>query len=236
MTLATSPPSPDQQSESAIRARIARRVGGSPLLKGYVRGKLATDPAYRAVLDLLQSNPQPVLDLGCGLGLLAFYLREHGYGSPITGIDPAVKKIARARQTAHDHYKGVSFEVGDAREAALSDAAIVLLDILHYLDDASQVTLLRRLASQAADGGIVVIRNAPRDQSWRYRLTYLEEIWVRSSRWIVSRRPINFPTTDEIVGPFRDAGCGIRVAPLWGSTPFNSHLYVFSPATTPCVS
>jgi len=223
--------------EAALRRRIARNVGGSLGLRCYVLGKLATDPAYRAALEILRAHPLPVLDLGCGLGLLAFYLREHGFEQPITGIDTDAKKIARARRAAARHYPGITFETGDAGgESIASGRAVVLLDVLHYLDDASQAALLDRLAGSLEAGGIAIIRNTPRDRSWRFALTYLEEIWVRASRWITSRGPINFPTSEEIAAPFRARGCAEEIRPLWGSTPFNSHLYVFSsPSPRPAI-
>lgn len=225
--------------EAALRRRIARRVGGFLGLRCYVLGKLATDPAYRATLEILRAHPLPlpVLDLGCGLGLLAFYLREHGFEQPITGIDTDAKKVARARRAAARHYRGLTFETADAGVESLAPGrAIVLLDVLHYLDDAAQAALLGRLAGRIEEGGVVIIRNTPRDRSWRFALTYLEEIWVRASRWITSRGPINFPTSDEIAAPFRARGWAEEIRPLWGATPFNSHLYVFSsPSRQPAI-
>lgn len=41
-----------------------------PLVRGYVRGKLRSDPVYPAAFDRLNETPMPVLDLGCGIGLL----------------------------------------------------------------------------------------------------------------------------------------------------------------------
>jgi 2-polyprenyl-3-methyl-5-hydroxy-6-metoxy-1,4-benzoquinol methylase len=223
--------------EAALRRRIARNVGGFPGLRCYVLGKLATDPAYAATLEILRAHPLPVLDLGCGLGLLAFYLREHGFKQPITGIDTDAKKIARARRAAARHYRGLTFATADAGAESLAPGrAIVLLDVLHYLDDAAQAALLGRLAACLEAGGIAIIRNTPRDQSWRFALTYLEEIWVRVTRWITARGLINFPTSDEIAAPFRARGCAEEIRPLWGATPFNSHLYVFSsPSRQPAI-
>ena len=56
-------------------ARAPYRIAGRFAYQ-FARGKLAGDPAYRAILEhgLLQGRRQ-VLDLGCGLGLLAAVLR-----------------------------------------------------------------------------------------------------------------------------------------------------------------
>ena len=45
-------------------------------LRNYVRGKLRRDRIYQAAYELLHSSAAPILDVGCGVGLLAFYLRE----------------------------------------------------------------------------------------------------------------------------------------------------------------
>ena len=76
--------------------RIARQFTGR-WRQGYVRGKLRSDPAYEAVFERLKDLPQPVLDVGCGLGLLAFYLRERGFTPPVVGVDFDAEKIASAQ-------------------------------------------------------------------------------------------------------------------------------------------
>ncbi|MFT4548607.1 MAG: hypothetical protein ACI9MB_002560, partial [Verrucomicrobiales bacterium] len=58
-------------------AKLAR-LFGSPWHRNYVKSKLRTDPLYDGVFGELVDEVLPLLDLGCGLGLLAFYLRERG--------------------------------------------------------------------------------------------------------------------------------------------------------------
>ncbi|MGC1481328.1 MAG: methyltransferase domain-containing protein [Chthoniobacterales bacterium] len=196
-------------------------------MRGYIRGKIRTDPAYEAVAKLLLERPTPVLDLGCGLGLLSLYLRERGFEAPIFGIDTAADKIARA-QAAAESFEGLTFAVGSAAVPPSVADTTLALDILHYFDDEAQLALLERLAGEMPPGGRVIIRNAPRQRSWRYALTFLEEIWVRVSRWIIASDRINFPSIEEVVAPFEAVGCSTQVEPLWGRTPFNSHLFVFT--------
>ena len=69
-----------------IAARIAARFP-SRFLRIYVRGKMSSDPLYSAVYERLRDRDEPILDVGCGAGLLALYLREHGHRAPIRGID-----------------------------------------------------------------------------------------------------------------------------------------------------
>lgn len=211
--------------------RIASRFEGPPRLWYYIVGKLALDPAYRAVLEQVRDEKAPIVDIGCGLGLLAHYLRDHGCQAPIIGYDLDAEKIRGAEAAAHRAgLKDVSFRCGDAADHGGSSATIVLLDVLHYLSPTQQQVLLERLAR---NNGTVIIRNGLRDDSWRYRMTLLEEYWTRWSGWIPSRAPIHFPTHEAILGPFREVGRTGEARPLWGATPFSSHLFVFAPTSQP---
>ncbi len=218
-------------TESSPDARVIEKIAGffqdSRWLQGYVRGKLRADPAYRAVLTELRRRPQPVLDIGCGLGLLSFYLREHGFAEPILGVDLDGSKIGRAAAIAAREYEGLRFSVCDAREVSPDFSAVVMLDVLHYLEDDSRRRLLEAIAAKASPGGLVLIRNATKDRSLRYALTYLEELFVRAIGWIPGGGIINFPTPDAVASAFRHGGFAEEIRPLWGRTPFSSHYFVF---------
>ena len=54
----------------------------------------------------------------------------------------------------------------------------------------------------------------------------MEEWFVHFSRWI-PKRGWNFPTRDEVLLPFGEEGLAGDVRPMWGRTPFNSHLFTF---------
>lgn len=219
---------PPVSDEKAVIEKIAGYFAGSRWLQGYVRGKLRTDPAYLTVLDLLRRHPQPALDIGCGFGLLSFYLREHGFREPIFGVDSDGKKTAKAAEIATRHYTGLTFAPTDARDVPVDYSAVVMLDVLHYLNAESQSILLTSIAEKLPAGGMVIIRNTPRDGTWRYFLTWLEEVFVRVVGWIKGGGIIHFPTVEEVAAPFRQRGYVEEIRPLWGRTPFNSHLFVFT--------
>lgn len=214
-------------SQSQVLEKIAGFFHGSRWLQGYVRGKLRTDPAYPAVLAEMRRSPQPMLDIGCGLGLLSFFLRENGVSERILGVDCDAPKIARAAKIGAKEYSGLEFAVCDARDVSPDYSAVVLLDVLHYLEDESQQRLLEDIAAKVPPGGWVLIRNAPKDNSLRYRLTYLEELFVRGTGWIKGGGIINFPTINAVAAAFRRSGFEEEIHPLWGGTPFNSYLFLF---------
>jgi 2-polyprenyl-3-methyl-5-hydroxy-6-metoxy-1,4-benzoquinol methylase len=185
-------------------------------LRNYARGKLASDPVYAAVAARLPPA-LPLLDLGCGIGLLALYLRTHGFAAPIVGVDHDAAKIDAAPQL-----RDADFRVGDVREAIDVRGSVAILDVLHYFTDADQQRILRNAAQCVAPGGVVIIRDAVRERTWRYRATYLAETFATSIGWLKGER-LHFPTRETIAGAFD----GIEAIPMWGRTPFNNYLFVF---------
>ena len=155
------PMNPDEAARIA-RIRVSFRT---PWLRGYVHGKLRSDPAYGAVGNESGASALPLLDIGCGLGLLAFYLREHGYTAPILGLDVDSAKIARGAKVAQRHYPAVTLQQGDALALPLFSGHVCLLDVLHYCPAATQSALLEAVVQRVAPGGWCLIRTTPRDGS-----------------------------------------------------------------------
>lgn len=202
-----------------IAERVAARFP-TRFLQHYVRGKIKSDPVYDAVYERLRGGDDPILDVGCGAGVLALYLRERGLRAAVHGIDHDEEKIATARAL------GVDCERGDARELPAWRGTILFLDLLHYFDEATQARILARAAEQAKT---VIIRDAVNDGSWRYRLTYAQETFSRAIGWLKAER-LHFPTRESIAAPF--AGFDSEIVPLWGRTPFNNYLFVFKRAAS----
>jgi SAM-dependent methyltransferase len=212
------------------RREIARRIAARlrwPWHRDYARAKLRFDPAYAAVADLVAGGTTAVLDIGCGFGLLGFYLRERGFRGGYRGVDFDAAKIAEARRITLSHRIDLVFDDGDANALPPFAGHVVLLDVLHYLTAADQQALLREAAARVAPGALLIVRNVVRDHSWRFRVTVWEERLAHALRWMRSP-PRHFPDLAEIEEPLRAAGFVVDVRPLWGSTPFNSFAIVAS--------
>jgi len=195
-------------------------------VRWYVRMKVRTDPVYPAVAQQLQDAEEPLLDLGCGVGLLPFFLREQGFRAPIIGVDFDRRKIDIARSAA-TRYRDIDFIAADARDGFPADHNVVMLDLLHYLDSETQRHIL---ASAARVARVVIIRQGVRDASWRYRFTAWVDAIGRTVRWMKAEA-LNYPAREEIVAAF--SGFTAEVIPLWGRTPYNNYLFVFRRAASP---
>lgn len=193
----------------------------------YVPAKLRSDPVYAAVVHELAGSALPLLDIGCGIGLLAFYLRESGLTADITGCDYDAPKISCAqRMAAQGDYAGLRFIAGDAR-TGLPDFSgnVVILDILQFFTRAEQETLLQAAASRVAAGGKLIIRSCLRDTSLRFRITVAGD-WLAKLTFWMKAGPVCYPDRDLFESVLGAAGLRVQISPLWGRTPFNNHLIV----------
>jgi len=146
----------------------------------FARSKLAGDAVFTTILarGLLERCPR-ILDLGCGQGLLAAWLigarAVHTGVAPgawpndwpappqlesYTGVEINPREAARARAAgAHFGHVRVTIVQGDVRHVEYVEAdAIVILDVLHYLDRVSQDSVLAKARSALAPGGRLVLR------------------------------------------------------------------------------
>jgi cyclopropane fatty-acyl-phospholipid synthase-like methyltransferase len=150
----------------------------------FARNKLSGDPVFRAMLERgLLLGRGHILDLGCGQGLLASWLRaallcyESGswpQGWPpaptprsTRGIELMVRDVERARAAL-----GPSCEIsqGDIRSTdfGITDA-VVILDVLHYMTREEQLQVLKRVRAALPARGLLLLRVGDADGGLRFR-------------------------------------------------------------------
>ena len=220
--------------DALSRKQIARSYGKSRWVRSYVSGKLALDPVFQVGRRIISKRNRPVIDLGCGLGILGICLRTSGVALKYKGTDPEPWKINSAKQAMRYYgFEEVGYEVLDALRTDIpAGATVCLIDVLHYLNDLDQEKMMSRLAEASHSGSLILIRSALRGTGWRYWMTLLEEKWTRLTGWIRGGA-INFPSREGILKSFSRHGLQPQIVPLWGKTPFASHLIVISPPGEP---
>lgn len=233
---------PDADALSSLRPldrarsrRIARAFAPRHLLGNrhdyfYSLVKLRTDPLYPGVLAALRGTRAPVLDLGCGLGLLAHALRQDGQALPYRGVDIDADKIARGARVAADCcLRDVRLEVMDlGLETPDHSGSVTILDVLQFLSPHDQRELLLKVAAMIAPRGRLVIRTGLQDDSGRSRTSRVSDRFANLVGWM-QERPRSYPTADGLRRVLEGAGLRVSLAPLYGSTPFNNWLLVATP-------
>lgn len=196
-------------------------------LRHYTRSKLRSDPVFAAAYELLRDSTLSILDVGCGVGLLAFYLRERGFTQPITGVDVDERKVRRATDVARARYDGLSFREHNALEKLPSFGGhVAVLDLLHYLPPKRQESLLHEVAHSIGDGAMVLLQDSPNDRSARFWMTYAGEIFAQTISWNWKTH-LHFVTAEFINAAFAGDEFARETRPTWGGTPFNNQLFIF---------
>lgn len=137
-------------------AILARYPDPSPLRRLYRRLRLARGD-YDAV-EAEVGRGGLVLDLGAGEGLLAHVLVTRAPARRVLAVDHDPRRVARLRRSA----AGLPIEALSADFAACDLPpcdAVLLVDVLHYLDRATQERLLTRVRDALRPGGVLLLRD-----------------------------------------------------------------------------
>ena len=172
-----------EQTALIDRASAPYRSAGA-FAYNFARGKLRGDPVFRALLERgLLLGRGHILDLGCGQGLLAAWLKaallcyESGswpQGWPpapkprsTRGIELMIRDVERARIAL-----GPECEIsqGDIRSAEFGTTdAVVILDVLHYIGREEQLQVLRRVRAALPARGLLLLRIGDAAGGLRFR-------------------------------------------------------------------
>lgn len=216
-----------EDARSIARAFLPKHVLGNRYDYYYTLTKLRTDPLYPGVLQALRPTTAPVLDLGCGLGLLAHALRADGQALPFYGVDIDAAKIRRGREVAaRTGLADVRFDVLDLG-AGMPDhrGSVAILDVLQYLTPDRQRELLDTVIAMLTPGARLVIRSGLADDSSRSRTTRITDRLANLAGWMQERAKC-YPTADGLRTQLEGAGLRTTLRPLYGDTPFNNWLIV----------
>lgn len=193
----------------------------------YSLSKLAMDPLYEAVPGAFADESEPVLDLGCGIGLLLHCLRAGGRQLAYVGVDTDAVKIDAARAASHrGGHSNASFQVCDLNvEFPSHQGSVALLDVLQYLPRQAQGTLLSRAAQCVSKDGRLVIRTGLADGTWRSAMTRATDRFGHFVGWMKTSFKAQ-PSAQELKQVLQLHGLHAQFKPLWGRTPFNNWLVV----------
>jgi 2-polyprenyl-3-methyl-5-hydroxy-6-metoxy-1,4-benzoquinol methylase len=152
-------------------------------------------PYYGPIKDLINifERSKNCLEIGCGMGPIAFSLYEAKLIDTITGfdIDKASLDIARSAVRAgekiefnvNEDFKNIDFTKFDT---------IVLFDLLHHLSYNQQLSLLSKIFMQSKVLTKIYIKDLnPRP--------YIKAIFNRLTDYISTKSSVNYISTDSIV-------------------------------------
>jgi SAM-dependent methyltransferase len=207
----------------AVCDRVAERyVTASRFARGFVTGKLRTDPATTAILNCAAAAPFGVVaDLGCGRGQLGLALLVAGFAERVHGMDLDARKIDDAQGAAIG--MPAEFSVANLAECPVPDCDTALIvDVLLQMPEGAQRVLLNRVTAAARRR--ILIRAFDPECGWRAKVGFaMERMGRRVRRDGVEIRPLPLPTLENILS---SAGFSVSITPCWGLTPLPNMLVV----------
>jgi predicted exporter/SAM-dependent methyltransferase len=127
----------------------------------FVRFKLRLDPLFAELPRYLRLHPGPVttiLDIGCGFGAPACWCLEKFPRAGVVGMDPDPERVRVAGLALGEAGRVVRMAAPDLPRLEQQADLVLLLDMVHYLDERALHRLLAGLRERLAGDGIVVIR------------------------------------------------------------------------------
>ncbi|MBS0579403.1 MAG: class I SAM-dependent methyltransferase [Proteobacteria bacterium] len=210
----------------------------------FARGKLGGDPAFRALLQLgLLAGRTRILDLGCGQGLLATWLQAahdcyagKGPGAwppewpappqlrAYTGIELNPREVERARiGLAHCDAEVTLLEGNICDVAYPAVDAVVIMDVLHYLDYPAQEEVLRRVHAALPPNGLLLTRIGDAAGGRGFLLSkWVDHIvmLLRGRHW----QPLSCRTLSQWCTLLERLGFKVTSMPMSEGTPFTNVL------------
>jgi len=232
-----SPPGPDQAWRELHRAACAPYRGAGRFAWHFAQGKLGRDPVFRGLLERGDLPPRArVVDIGCGQGLLASLLAAVDAAAAqgrwpaawpaapaatqYTGIELMPRDVARAEAAVGRLPTAPRFVCGDMRATPLPPCdAVVILDVLHYVDHAAQEAVLQKVRAALQPRGRLLLRVGDAAS----RRGFVVSQWVDRIVTLVRghRVPPTFGRTlPEWVALLERLGFRVQPVPMSRGTPF----------------
>ena len=228
------------QHKALLDAAAHLYLGADEFDRRFARNKLRLDPVFFALLQGgLLPDRGTLLDLGCGRGpLLALLVAARdqfsrgqwppGWPPPplnltLQGIELNPDHAGVARRALIDQARVTRHDIRDAAFPPCS--AVVLLDVLIFLEERDQRRVLERAAAALEPGGLLLVRDADAGAGLAFLVT----------RWSVRlpeilrgrlRNRLHYRGAVQWTGLLEALGFTVTAAPMSAGTPFANMLFV----------
>lgn len=206
----------DRVTESAAR-RYAR---AGRFARGMARGKLRSDPIYRALLERGVAEARSVTDLGCGVGLLLALILEARRDPLLPRLCGVELRPSAARRAREACGADTAIVEGNLESAPVPPSEIItLVDVLHYMSAAEQDRVLERARAALLPHGRLYVREADGSAGAGFRAVQLSErlaALARGEGW----RPFAYRRAEAWARRLEQMGLEVAVTPMGSGTPF----------------
>ena len=192
--------------EGSLPERVLRRYRFAQAYPRLFAGfKMRLDPMFAELPTLMEldRSVRIIMDIGCGYGVPACWLLERFPEAKVYGIDPDPERVRVASMALGENGIVTPGRTPDLPGAPGPADLVMMLDMLHYIDDDELRLTLQRVYGALAPGGSLIIRAAlppkgilPRTRAW----------WFESLKFKISGIKRYYRSLDEIAAIIPAAG------------------------------
>lgn len=145
-----------------LNQRVRHRFRGIEAYpRMFARFKLKYDPMFKELPEMLEpikGDIKTIIDIGCGYGVPACWLLERYSRAVIHAIDPDPERVRVARLATGERGRVSQSWARDFPAIAGKADLVILLDMLHYLDDATLVQVFKQSFKVLEKNGALLMR------------------------------------------------------------------------------
>jgi 2-polyprenyl-3-methyl-5-hydroxy-6-metoxy-1,4-benzoquinol methylase len=215
-----------RRSPDGLGRQVLGLYSGAPLVvRAHVTVRWASCP-FRAVAAQMPASG-PLLDVGCGHGLLSLLLALGSPDRQVTGIDVDDAKLAAARAAAVAG--GLAATFGPAEDGKLPAgpwAGIAIVDVLYLLSAPDQRALLGACAEALEPGGTLVVKEMAPAPRWKATWNTVQETAAVKVLGITAGEEFTFLSPADLAEAMAAGGLTVTDRPLHRGYPHPHHLLV----------
>ena len=171
----------------------------------FARFKIMMDPMFAELQKYVQ-NPRRIIDIGCGYGIPSTWLLEIYPQAQVFGLEPDEHRILVASYAIGTRGNVQVGRAPDLPEVEGSVDYVLMLDMLHLINDEELELVLRRIYEKLEAGGTLLIRAtvpSGRKVPWKR--------WIEKARLRMTGMQECFRKEKEITGFMIAAGFSVEV-------------------------
>ena len=183
------------EGKSSIQRIRGRYRTLEPYPRMFARFKIQYDPMFSDLPRMLDGvgDISTIIDIGCGYGVPACWCLEQYPDAEVYGLDPDPERVRVAALAIGKRGDATVGWAPEMPEVPRTADVVLLLDMMHYLDDEIVATVFKKSFQALGENGVLVTRFVlpPTDRpSWSWHLEDKRiqfsggSVWYRSAEKI----------------------------------------------------